>query len=103
MIRAVRRERAGSERPSADTTPAVTEPANPLRVADRDHELADAQRRGVAELGGLELAAVGAQHGEVRERVGVPTTEKRDLAAVGERRAAAGCQPPATTCAEVSR
>jgi hypothetical protein len=29
MIRPARRERAGSERPTAETTPAVTEPANP--------------------------------------------------------------------------
>ena len=30
MMRCARRERAGSERPSADTTPAVTEPPRPL-------------------------------------------------------------------------
>src|SRR6476661_3874844 len=30
MMRAWRPERAGSERPSADTTPAVTDPANPF-------------------------------------------------------------------------
>ena len=57
-----------------------------VRVADRHDELADAQRGGVAELGRRVRLAVGAQHGEVGERVG-PHHARLDLAAVGERRA----------------
>ena len=94
MMRAARRERAGSERPSAETTPAVTEPAKPVRVADRDHELADAQPFGVAELGGGEAVALGAQHRQVGERVAADDLEAQ-LAAVGEGGPAAAAPEPA--------
>ena len=65
-----------------------------MRVADRDDELADAQRGGVAELGGRVRLAVGAQHREVGERVGADHA-RLDLAPVGERRANARPAPPA--------
>ena len=43
-------ERVGSERPRAETTPAVTVPGEAHGAADRDDQLADAQLVGVAEL-----------------------------------------------------
>jgi hypothetical protein len=49
-------DRVGSERPSAETTPAVTEPAK-VRVSDRDDELTHAKPLCVAEVGGRERAA----------------------------------------------
>ena len=55
-----------------------------VRVADRDDELADAQRGGVAELGRRVRLALGAQDGEVGERVRSHHA-RLDLAAVGER------------------
>ena len=55
-----------------------------VRVADRDHELADAQRRGVAQLGGVERGALGPQQREIGQRVGADEL-RRELAAVGER------------------
>ena len=51
--RTVDRERVGSARPSAETTPAVTVACKAERAADRHDELADVQRVGVAELGCL--------------------------------------------------
>ena len=48
-----------------------------MRVSDRDHELADAQVLGVAELGGREIAGIGPEHGKVGEGVG---TDYRELA-----------------------
>ena len=63
-----------------------------VRVADRDHQLADAQPLGVAELGRDELAVLGADHGEVGERVAARDREAQ-LAAVGEARAAAVAAP----------
>ena len=86
-------ERTGSERPSADTTPAVTEPGEAVRVADRDDELADAQPGRVAEHGRVQVARVGAQDGEIGQRVGADDVE-RQLAAVDERRDAAGAGRP---------
>ena len=56
-----------------------------MRVADRDHELADAKRCRVAELGRRQVARVGAQHREVGERVGADDGEV-ELPAVDERR-----------------
>ena len=61
----------------------------PVRVADRDDELADSQALGVAELGGDEVSVGGADDGEVGERVGAHGLEA-ELAAVGEPGAAAG-------------
>ena len=66
----------------------------PVRVADRDHELADAQRGGVAELGGRVRLAVGAQHREVGKRVGADHA-RLDLAPVGERGPDARAAAPA--------
>ena len=59
-----------------------------VRVADRDHELADPQALGVAELGRDQVVAVGADHGEVGERIGAGDREAQ-LAAVDEPGAAA--------------
>ena len=59
-----------------------------MRVADRDHELAHAQRGGVAEHGGREVVRLGAQHREVRERVAADHA-KADLASIDERGAPA--------------
>ena len=42
----------GNERPSAETMPAVTRRREPERVAERDDELADPQRVGIAERAG---------------------------------------------------
>ena len=44
-----RPERARSERPSAETTPAVTVELEAERIADRDHQLAAPQPLGIAE------------------------------------------------------
>ena len=75
---------AGMERPSAETTPAETEPAEPVRIADGDDELPDAQPVGVADLGGGErLRVCGARPGPT----GVPAADlDAHLAAVDERR-----------------
>ena len=73
-----------------------------MRVADRDDELADAQRGGVAELGRRVRLALGAQDREVGERVRADHA-RLDLAAVGER--GANARAPrrlSTTWAEVS-
>ena len=61
-----------------------------MRVADRDDELADPQLVGVAELGGREVAALGAHDREVGERVAADDSKPK-LAPVGERNAA---RPP---------
>ncbi len=55
------------------------------RAADRDHELADAERVRVPELGGSEVARLGADDGEVGERV-LADDLGAQLAAVGEGR-----------------
>ena len=57
-----------------------------VRVADRDHELADPQRGRVAELGRLQPRRLGPQDREVRQRVGADD-RRLQVAAVGERRA----------------
>ena len=58
------------ERPSADTTPAVTVEFKAERVSDRDHELAAAQALGIAERGITQIArAIGPQQREVGVRV----------------------------------
>ena len=54
------------ERPSADTTPAVTVGFEAERIADRDHELAAAQALGIAERGVAQIArAIGPQQREI--------------------------------------
>jgi hypothetical protein len=63
-----------------------------VRVADRHHELADAEPLGVAELGGRELAGIGAEDSEVGERVRADDLVF-ELATVGERDAAAPVAP----------
>ena len=62
----VRPETERIERPSAETTPAVTVEFEAERIADRDHELAAAQCLGIAEPGMAQVArAVGAQQRQI--------------------------------------
>jgi hypothetical protein len=59
-----------------------------VRVADGDDELADLEVAGVAQLGAHEVLGVGAQDGDVGQRVGAHDGEAH-LAPVHERGAAA--------------
>ncbi len=52
-------------------------------IADGDHQLADAKRRGIAEPSRLEIAVLGHEHREVRERIAPPDAEA-ELASVGK-------------------
>jgi hypothetical protein len=61
----------------------------PERVPHRDHQLADLELVGLAELSGFRGGAVRAQHREVGQRVGADHPERRRRA-VGELRGAAG-------------
>ena len=83
-IRPAVRERTGSERPSAETTPAVTDPAKPCGLPMATTSWPDPEPLGVAEHGRREAVLLGAEDGEVGERVG-PDDLGRDLAAVDER------------------
>ncbi len=57
-------------RASADTMPCVTVWPTPNGIADGEHEVADLQRLGIAELEHLEIDCVlQLEHGEVRARV----------------------------------
>ena len=87
MMRTSLPARAGSERPSADTTPAVTEPANPWGLPIATTSWPTRSRSASPSVAGHEVATLGAHHGEVRERVAADDRE-RELAAVHERRAA---------------
>ena len=69
ITRAARRERAGSERPRADTTPAVTEPLKPWGLPIATTSWPTRERVGVAQLGLHEAVAVRADDGEVGELV----------------------------------
>ena len=53
------------ERPSCDTTPAVTDPCEAVWVPDCDHELTDTEALGISELGRGEVAFVEPQNGEI--------------------------------------
>ena len=53
------------------------------RVADGDDQLADAQRVGVAELGGMQVITVRAQDGQIGERI-APDDVETQLASIGE-------------------
>ncbi|GEP48718.1 hypothetical protein MSA03_22260 [Microbacterium saccharophilum] len=75
--------RVGSERPIADTMPAVTLPET-ARVPERDDELPHAEGGRIAEPHGRWGRAVGAQHREVGEGVG-PDDGGRGHGAVVER------------------
>ena len=93
------RERVGSERPSAETTPAVTEPLKPLGLPIATTSwptLSSRRRRGWPG----QVAALGPQHGQVGERVGADHLQ-REVASVGE---GGGPAPsvPATTWAALS-
>jgi hypothetical protein len=69
-----------------------------VRVADRDDELADAQRRRVTEQRRLWRLVVGPQQGEVGERVGADHAEPQ-LPPVGE----GGADAPARRLDDVRR
>ena len=99
-IRVAEPERVGSERPSAETTPAVTEPANPFGFPIATTSWPTWSRVRVAELGGDEVARLGAQHGEVGERIGADDLDRRARGRRRTRRRRG--RLPATTCAEVS-
>ncbi len=83
--RCARREPDRQRAPEAADDARRDRAAEPVRVADRDDELADAQRRRVAQLGRDQVAALGLEHGEVRQRVAADDGEAQ-LAAVAERR-----------------
>ncbi len=87
-IRPAARERTGSERPSAETTPAVTEPAKPCGFPIATTSWPTRRRFRVAEHGRNEVARLRPQDGEVRERVGSDDLDS-DLAPVHEGRAGA--------------
>ena len=72
-----------------------------VRVADRHDELADAQRARVAQLRRLQPRRLGAQDGEVRQRVGADDP-RLEVAAVDERGPHPRAACPPTTCALVS-
>ena len=98
--RCARPLRAGSERPRADTTPAVTVPPRPWGLPIATTSWPDTEPAGVAELGGHERGRVGPDQRQVGERV-APDDLERGLAAVDEGGAAAASLAP-TTCAHVS-
>ena len=62
----------------------------PVRVADRDHELADPQLLGVAELGRRRRSSPSARTTARSESGSLPSTVEAELAPVGEPRGAAG-------------
>nr|BFE76451.1 hypothetical protein GCM10020092_097520 [Actinoplanes digitatis] len=82
-MRTRRPSRAGSERPSPETTPSGDGPGQAHRVTHRHDELADAQFVGVAQRRRGRARAVHADDGEVGERVDADHVEP-GLGAVGE-------------------
>jgi hypothetical protein len=64
-------------------------PGEPVRIADRDHQLANLQRRRITELGRMQVAPVDGDHREIAEGI---TSDHREpkLPAVRKRR------PPVT-------
>ena len=95
-----RPERTGSERPSAETTPAVTEPAKPCGFPMATTSWPTRSVSASPRTAGDELVRLGAEHGEIGERVGADDLG-RDLAAVHEGRLHRP-SVPATTWADVS-
>ena len=84
--------RVGSERPSALTTPAVTDPARPSGLPTATTSWPDHQRVRVAQPHRRRQVAgpVGAQHREVRQRVGAHHAHRRLHAVEEVRTPAAG-------------
>jgi hypothetical protein len=76
--------RTGSARPGPLTMPAVTLPAIPRGVADGNHEAADPEVVDVAIDRRIDDRLVGADHGEIGQRVAADDLQA-GLAAVGER------------------
>ena len=81
----------GSERPSAETTPAVTEPARPKGLPIATTSWPTVSRSASPSVAAGRSRALGAEHGKVGERVRADEREGQ-VAAVGEARpqAAAG-------------
>ena len=94
IVRRVAPSRAGSERPSAETTPAVTEPANPCGLPIATTSWPTRRLSASPSTAGVQVAFAGAQHREVGERVRAGDVE-RHLAAVDERGHAAARRPAA--------
>ena len=86
-MRTVAPERVGSERPSAETTPAVTEPAKPFGLPIATTSCPTRRALGVAELGGARGRPRRRAARRGRERVGADDLE-REVAPVRERGAA---------------
>ena len=95
-----RAARVGQRAPERADHAGGHRPREAVRVADRDHELADLEVVGVAELGGHEVAVLDAQHRQVGERVGADHREAVSRPSTNDARP---CAPPSTTCAEVTR
>ena len=76
-------ERAGSERPRALTTPAVTLPARPSGLPMATTSCPTRRCRRIAEPRRLEVAVLGHQHRQVGERIAAADAEAK-LPAVGE-------------------
>ena len=75
--------RARKERPSADTTPVVTVEFEAERVADGDHQLAAAQRLGIAEARGRQDNVLLDPH-QRQVGIGIVADDARiEVAAVG--------------------
>ena len=87
MWRTVRPARAGQRAAERRHDAGGDRAGEPVRVADRHHQLADAQLLGLASVGRDEAVAVGPEHGEVRQAVDADDAEA-ELASVDERRPA---------------
>ena len=83
MTRTWSPERAGSERPSALTTPAVTLPASPSGLPMATTSWPTRSADASPSRGRLEIAVLGDQHREVGERIAAANA-KAKLPAVGE-------------------
>ena len=100
ITRRLVRELAGSDRPSADTTPAVTDPANPFGLPIATTSCPTRSRSASPSVEGVR-SAESARRIARSENGSRPTTEKRT-----SRPSTNEARPPlsrrATTCAEVS-
>jgi hypothetical protein len=92
--------RAGSERPSADTTPAVTEPANPcgLPIATTSWPT----RRLAASPRSAGVRSVASARRSARSDSGSAPTTRAEISRPSVNDALTRARPPSTTCAEVS-
>ena len=101
ITRRLLRELAGSERPSADTTPAVTDPANPFGFPIATTSCPTRSRSASPSVAGSR-SVESARRIARSEKGSLPTTENRI-----SRPSTNEARPPlsrrATTCADVSR